>query len=61
MDEMIRYELHAILIKVAAMGLNEKHLGKSLLEMQSTLITLVNSSSNNRIKNTMFMVFIANQ
>ncbi|KAM8834248.1 diphthine--ammonia ligase [Synchiropus picturatus] len=41
LSEMISSGLHAILIKVAAFGLDpEKHLGKSLSEMQSHLLQL---------------------
>ena len=38
---MVDNKMHAILIKVAAFGLNEKHLGKSIAEMYDVLIALV--------------------
>lgn len=34
LDEMIEASVHAIIVKVAALGLNEKHIGKTLLEVQ---------------------------
>ncbi len=34
LDEMINYNLHAILIKVACFGLNKNHLGKTIKELQ---------------------------
>lgn len=37
LDEMIEAGVHAVLIKVAGMGLNSSHLGKSLEEMQPIL------------------------
>lgn len=37
LDEMIASGVHAILIKVAGVGLNQNHLGKSLLQMRPTL------------------------
>ncbi|PIO63902.1 hypothetical protein TELCIR_14486 [Teladorsagia circumcincta] len=37
LSEMLRSGLNAILIKVAAVGLNKSHLGKTLSEMESTL------------------------
>ncbi|EEB09344.1 endoribonuclease [Schizosaccharomyces japonicus yFS275] len=40
LEEMVQSELHAILIKVAAIGLNDRDLGKSLAEMQQKLLTL---------------------
>lgn len=40
LQEMIDYGIDAILIKVAVIGLDEKHLGKSLKEMQPTLLNL---------------------
>ncbi|RKP22942.1 hypothetical protein SYNPS1DRAFT_33512 [Syncephalis pseudoplumigaleata] len=40
LNSMIDNGLQAILIKVAAMGLNERHLGKSLGEMQPALMQL---------------------
>ncbi|KAF8517819.1 hypothetical protein JB92DRAFT_2904701 [Gautieria morchelliformis] len=40
LTEMIDSGLEAILIKVAGIGLTSKHLGKSLLEMQPTLVKL---------------------
>ena len=39
--EMVAYDVHAVLIKVAAIGLDpEKHLGKSLGEMESHLLKM---------------------
>lgn len=40
LQEMIDFGIHAILIKVAVIGLDSKHLGKSLKEIQSTLLLL---------------------
>ncbi len=37
LDEMIHHGMHAILIKVAAIGLKKEHLGKSLQDMQPVL------------------------
>eukprot|EP00892_Ulva_mutabilis_P002713 jgi/Ulvmu1/12442/UM009_0094.1 len=37
---MVDAGLHSILVKVASLGLNERHLGKSLVQLQSTLIGL---------------------
>lgn len=39
---MISAGMESILIKVAGIGLSIKHLGKTLREMQSTLVKLVN-------------------
>lgn len=41
---MIDAGLEAVLIKVAGIGLTRDHLGKSLKEMQQTLIKLVRRS-----------------
>lgn len=38
---MIDAGLVAVMIKVAGIGLSEKHLGKTLAEMQPTLVQLV--------------------
>lgn len=38
---MIDAGLVAVIIKVAGIGLTEKHLGKTLAEMQPTLLKLV--------------------
>ena len=38
---MIDAGLVAVIIKVAGIGLTEKHLGKTLAEMQPTLVELV--------------------
>jgi len=43
LQEMIDAGLVAVIIKVAGIGLVEKHLGKTLAEMQSTLVKLVRS------------------
>lgn len=40
LQEMIDYGIEAVLIKVAVIGLDQKHLGKSLKEMQPTLLQL---------------------
>jgi len=40
LQEMIDYGIDAILIKVAVIGLDSKHLGKTLKEMQPTLLDL---------------------
>lgn len=40
MSEMVESSMDAILIKVAAVGLNETHLGKSLKDMFATLLRL---------------------
>ena len=41
LSEMIEAGMEAVLIKVAGIGLMPKHLGKTLAEMQPTLIKLV--------------------
>jgi diphthine-ammonia ligase len=41
LQEMIDAGLVAVLIKVAGVGLTEKHLGKTLSEMQPILLKLV--------------------
>ena len=41
LQEMIDAGLVAIIIKVAGIGLTEKHLGKTLAEMQPTLVKMV--------------------
>jgi diphthine-ammonia ligase len=46
---MIEAGMEAIFIKVAGIGLTAKHLGKSLADMQSTLIRLVSLSRAFRI------------
>jgi len=38
---MVSNDVHAILIKVAGIGLEAKHLGKTLGQMQATLQKLV--------------------
>jgi len=45
LSEMIAAGMQAVLIKVAGIGLTTKHLGKTLSEMQHTLVTLVGSAS----------------
>lgn len=45
LSEMIAAGMHAVLIKVAGIGLTTRHLGKTLSEMQSTLVTLVGGVS----------------
>ena len=42
---MIAAGMQAVLIKVAGIGLTTKHLGKTLSEMQHTLVTLVGGAS----------------
>ncbi|KAI9591545.1 hypothetical protein BDF19DRAFT_257385 [Syncephalis fuscata] len=42
LNSMVKNSLCSVLIKVAAMGLNQRHLGKSLQEMQPTLLKLHN-------------------
>ncbi|OUM51359.1 hypothetical protein BVG19_g454 [[Candida] boidinii] len=42
MNEMCQSEMEARIIKVAAIGLNEKHLGKTLQEIHPTLLNLNN-------------------
>lgn len=39
--EMIQSSVNAVLIKVSALGLEPKHLGKSISEMQAHLIRIV--------------------
>jgi diphthine-ammonia ligase len=46
LSEMIDAGMHAILIKVAGIGLTSKHLGKSLADMQPTLLKLVRYDSS---------------
>ena len=41
LQEMIDAGLVAVILKVAGIGLTEKHLGKTLAEMQPTLLKLV--------------------
>jgi diphthamide synthase (EF-2-diphthine--ammonia ligase) len=55
MDEMVAAGMEAILIKVAGIGLTVKHLGKTLAQMQPTLVKLVrvcpeNLTSINRVR-----------
>lgn len=45
---MIDNGLEAVLIKVAGAGLTEKHLGKSLAQMQPTLHKLVSDLQRSR-------------
>ena len=45
LSEMIAAGMHAVLIKVAGIGLTTRHLGKTLSEMQSTLVKLVGGVS----------------
>jgi diphthine-ammonia ligase len=45
LSEMIAAGMQAVLIKVAGIGLSTRHLGKTLSEMQSTLVTLVGGGS----------------
>eukprot|EP00095_Tigriopus_kingsejongensis_P001610 maker-scaffold381_size190066-snap-gene-0.34 protein:Tk01610 transcript:maker-scaffold381_size190066-snap-gene-0.34-mRNA-1 annotation:"diphthine--ammonia ligase-like isoform x4" len=39
LQEMINFQMNSVLIKVASMGLDERHLGKSLAELQGHLET----------------------
>lgn len=41
LEDMIAAPLNAILVKVSSMGLEPKHLGKSIQEMKATLFRLV--------------------
>ena len=41
LQEMIDSGLVAVILKVAGIGLTEKHLGKTLAQMQPTLLKLV--------------------
>lgn len=43
LNEMINSGMEAVLIKVAGIGLTTKHLGKTLAEMQPTLVKLVSN------------------
>ncbi len=43
LSEMIEAGMEAVLIKVAGIGLTTKHLGKTLAQMQPTLLKLVKS------------------
>ena len=45
LSEMIAAGMQAVLIKVAGIGLTHRHLGKTLSEMQNTLVTLVGGVS----------------
>jgi diphthine-ammonia ligase len=45
LDEMVGAGMEAILIKVAGIGLTPKHLGKTLAQMQPTLLNLVSRTS----------------
>lgn len=45
LSEMMAAGVEAVLIKVAGIGLTTKHLGKTLMELQPTLTTLVGRSS----------------
>lgn len=49
LSEMIAAGLEAILIKVAGVGLNSKHLGKTLDQMHSTLVSLVSPAISSQI------------
>jgi len=44
LSEMVAAGMESVLIKVAGIGLSEKHLGKTLAEMQPTLQKLVSQS-----------------
>ena len=41
LSEMIAVGVQSILIKVAGIGLTQSHLGKTLVQMQPTLVNLV--------------------
>lgn len=49
LDEMIQSSVNAILIKVAALGLEIKHLGKSIREMQPHLVKIVSGFLFNQL------------
>jgi len=51
LNEMIQSSVNAILIKVAALGLEIKHLGKSICEMQPHLVKIVSHSVSYLISN----------
>lgn len=42
LKEMIECSVNAVIIKVAALGLEPRHLGKSIGDMQSHLVKMVN-------------------
>ena len=44
---MVDAGLHSILVKVASLGLSERHLGKSLAQLQSTLSGLADKYACN--------------
>jgi diphthine-ammonia ligase len=44
LSEMIQAGMDAILIKVAGIGLTTAHLGKSLVQMEPTLLKLVSTN-----------------
>lgn len=44
LSEMVDSGMNAVLIKVAGIGLNEKHLGRTLGDMQPILLRLVSGS-----------------
>lgn len=44
---MIQSSINAVLIKVAALGLEVKHLGKSISEMQPHLVKIVSHIFSN--------------
>lgn len=44
--EMIQCSVNAVLIKVAALGLEPKHLGKSISDMQPHLVRIVSHCNN---------------
>lgn len=50
LSEMIQAGMEAVLIKVAGIGLTTKHLGKTLAQMQPTLLKLVCFLSSSTIK-----------
>lgn len=47
---MVSNDVHAILIKVAGIGLEAKHLGKTLVQMQSTLQKLVRCMASSSVR-----------
>ena len=51
---MVSNNVHAILIKVAGIGLETKHLGKSLVQMQATLQKLVCYMAPSSTRHLMF-------
>jgi len=58
LNEMIQSSVNAILIKVAALGLEIKHLGKSICEMQPHLVKIVSQVVSYLIKYNIMSIFV---